>query len=66
MKGYYYVKLDRISPNYNNDGTLDPKHRNAVRNGLYKFATEMSAISPCNHCESSQIHRQGSGGWHWQ
>jgi hypothetical protein len=42
-KGYYYVKIDGASPNFF-QGAPDAKRRIAVKDGNYKFATDMTAM----------------------
>ena len=41
-----FVKLDGISPNFNADGSVDAKQRNAFISGNYPFAMNYTAITP--------------------
>jgi hypothetical protein len=41
--GYWFVKLDGVSPNFAPDGSYDGTHRLNMANGSYGFATEMAA-----------------------
>jgi hypothetical protein len=41
-----FVKLNGISPNFNDDGSIDPYQRNAFIRGKYPFAMTFYAINP--------------------
>jgi hypothetical protein len=44
-KGFYFVKLDNVSPNFLPNGTLDALHRTSFMNANYHFATDMTAVT---------------------
>lgn len=48
-----WVKIDGVSPNFAADGTPDAKQRNAIKNGSYTFAYEMTAMYPSDLADTT-------------
>ncbi len=48
-----WVKIDGVSPNFAPDGTPDAKQRNAIKNGSYTFAFEMTAMYPTSLADTA-------------